>query len=368
MSDTVVFIENNPQEIIDQMTLQYEALSGNSLQPGHLENLLIHAFAYRESLIREQANEAAVLNLLRFSKAPYIDFIGERVGVQRLASSAATVNLKLTFTTGHGDLIIPAGIRIQPVSGTVVFTTDEELLIDSSVDEIFVSATCTTIGAIGNGFAINEIVVILDPQPYLFSAQNIEVSAGGADQEDDESLRERIRLAPSTFSTAGPDDAYVYFAKTANPGIGDVKVTSLQPGDVNIYPLMKDGSIPNQTVLDQVFDACNAKKRRPINDTVIVTAPTEINYAIDVELTLITGQVASDAITQVNAALQNYSDQRNSALGLDIVRSKITGLSKIDGIVYDVNVIAPAANVQVDFSQVAKCTGINVSVGGYSDE
>jgi hypothetical protein len=50
-------------------------------------------------------------------------------------------------------------------------------------------------------------------------------TANGTDDETDEELRERIRLAPSQFSVAGPTGAYKFFAKSAHPSIVDVSVT-----------------------------------------------------------------------------------------------------------------------------------------------
>lgn len=363
----VNFINADPQQIIADMESEYEALSGKTLQPGQLESILIKTFAARETQLRIIANEAAKLNLLRFSKAPYIDEIGQRVGVNRLPASEAICTLKLTLNSGHGNLIIPKGIRVQPVNASVIFSTDEEIAVDALTNEVNVTATCMSSGSVGNGIAINELVVILDPQPYLLSIQNIDETNGGADQESDEELRERIRLAPSTFSTAGPDEAYIYWGKSANTSIGDVKVTSLAPGDVNVYVLMKDGSLPNSTIISQVEDALNSKKRRPINDNVIVTAPVQINYNIVVELTALTGQVASEVISEVEVLLNRYVSERGANMGLDVVISKIKSLCSTAR-VYDVNVMAPAANITVDLGEVATCTGVSVSIGGFSDE
>lgn len=367
MSDELNFIPVEPAQILADMKSMYETLSGKTLLDGQLESILIRTFAYRETELRTIANHAAKMNLLRFSTAPYLDAIGERVGVNRLPASAAVCTIKLTFTPGHGNFILPKGIRIQPISGVAVFATDEEVHVDTLSDEYLVTATCLTEGTIGNGIGINELVVILDPQPYLLSAQNIDITSGGSEQESDEELRERIRLAPSTFSTAGPDEAYKYWAKTANPQIGDVTVTSLNPGEVNVFVLMKDGTLPNTTILEQVEDVLNDKKRRPLTDTVIVDKPDHIDYQIEVELTAITGSIASEIEAQVQAALEQYAKERGARMGYDIVVSKIKALCSIPG-VYDVDVIKPTQNIEIGVGEASICTGVTVSVTGYSDE
>src|SRR5690606_12253651 len=131
----------------------------------------------------------------------------------------------------------------------------------------------TQAGKQGNGYELGDISIILDPQPYLFSAHNIETTAGGSDDESDDELRERIMLAPQSFSNAGSRGAYEYFARSANPGIVHVSVVSFTPGQGNIYPLMEGGEIPDQAVLDEVFSACNSEKVRPLTDTVMVGTP-----------------------------------------------------------------------------------------------
>ena len=68
--------------------------------------------------------------------------------------------------------------------------------------------------------------MLVDPVAYVEKVENITVSEGGADLEQDESLAERVYLAPSSWSTAGPDDAYEYWVRTFDPAISDVSVYS----------------------------------------------------------------------------------------------------------------------------------------------
>lgn len=77
--------------------------------------------------------------------------------------------------------------------------------------------------------------MLVDGVNYVATVANTTESGGGADVEDDDSLRERIRMAPLAFSTAGPAGAYEYFAMSADPSVGDVYVVRLSPGVVGIY-------------------------------------------------------------------------------------------------------------------------------------
>ena len=85
------------------------------------------------------------------------------------------------------------------------------------------------------------------------------------------------RLSPGTAP------AYKFYAMSSTSGIADVAVYSSQPGTVTIVPLMSGGQVPAQEILDQVHVFCNDDKRRTLCDTIMVIAPTVVEYAIDVD-------------------------------------------------------------------------------------
>ena len=119
---------------------------------------------------------------------------------------------------------------------------------------------------------------------------------------------ERIRLAPASFTVAGPVDAYVYWALTANQSIIDVAVSSPSPGDVDVRVLLDGGELPSTEVLDQVYEVLSADNIRPLTDNVTVQTPTQAAYDLDVEY-WIKSDDASKAVTvqtAVNAAINDY--------------------------------------------------------------
>lgn len=365
--DDPIFFDTDSAKEVAELTAEYEALVGFTLSPGQAEQLLINAIAYRFNIKMIQANEAAKQNLLRFARYPAIDYLGELVGVTRLPASKATTRIEFTLVTGHPALVIPQGIRVQSIDGKVVFETLASVNASPSDNVVSVDAECTTDGIAGNDYIIGDISIILDPQAYVATAKNPAVTSGGADTEDDDGIRERIRLAPSSFSSAGPDDAYVFFAKSANQEIIDVGITSPVPGEVHVFPLMKNGALPTPSILNSVYEKLNPKKVRPLNDIVIVSAPTRVSYTIQAELVLLEGAIDSAVLAQVQKNAQIYADERNSKLGRDAVRTQLFNRLNIDG-VYEVNLVQPATDIEVDRSQVAHCTGINITITGHSDE
>lgn len=365
-----VFVSKTVDEIIAEMVERYQQITNKTLYPAQVEQLLISVMAYQEKLDLTAINESAKQNLVAFSTAPVLDYLGQNVGITRLPPAKAYCNILFTFQPGHGSLILPAGLRVRSQDGLVVFTTDVATAVLSSTNEVPVACTCESEGDSGNGYAEGDISVILDPQAYLTSAENTTETEGGSDEETDENLRQRIFLAFAQSATAGSRSSYRFYALSANPGIIDVFVAGPNqpdfidappPGHVHIYPLMADGATTPLQVINQVYTACNAEDVRPLTDTVTVFAPEGVNYDIEVELTILTTADQQAIVDAVTAALEAYAEGRLSALGLDVTEDSITALCMVDG-VYSVDVISPASDLVIDFNEFGRNQSITVTV------
>ena len=93
-------------------------------------------------------------------------------------------------------------------------------------------------------------------------------------------LQRGYSLAPSGYSVAGSDDAYKYWTKTYSQTIGDVKVTSPNPVEVEIRFIMTDGELPTKTVIDGVAAYLQDENIRPLTDKVTVLAPETVKFNI----------------------------------------------------------------------------------------
>lgn len=364
---TIQFVHEDGALIIAECTQYLEKQLGRQIAPADVEQLLINALAYRELIIRAGLNDAARQNMVSFSRGAMLEYLGELVGVIRLPASGALCTIEFALVSGHTGVTIPEGLRVQSMDGKVIFKTIESKVVVVGVNTMQVLAEATEAGTIGNGYIVNKINIILDPQAFISTAQNIDITAGGANEETDDELRERIKLAPASFSVAGPIDAYKFFAKSASPSIVDVAVTSPTPGQVNIYPLLEGGTMPTTEILDAVQAICNAEKIRPLTDTVVTAAPTTTNYAIVVNVTLLTTAVSGATQTAIIAALNNYKESRKNRLGLDVVKAKISSLCMIDK-VYTVAVISPVNDIEAAPEVYTNCTGITVNIIGTHDE
>jgi phage-related baseplate assembly protein len=363
----IEFIHENGEQIIAECKAYYEQLLNRQIAPADLEMLLINGLAYRELIIRAGINETGRQNMVSFSRGAALEYLGILVGVSRLPASSSLCVIEFVLVEGHTGVNVPEGLRVQSSDGKIIFQTLEQKICSQGTATVQVQATAATPGTIGNGYTTNSVNIILDPQAFITTAQNVDVTAGGSDEETDDELRERIMLAPAAFSVAGPTDAYKYFAKTANVSIVDVAVTSPVPGQVNIYPLMEGGELPTPEVLDQVQAICNAEKIRPLTDTVITEAPETEDYNIEVNLTLLTTAVTASTKQNVETVLNNYKETRVNRLGIDVVRAKLSSLCMIEG-VYNVAVVSPVNDITADPEVYTRCNVITVNIIGTHDE
>lgn len=359
-----VFFSEDGVAIAAEIKADMENRLGKVIGDADVEQLDVDSRAYRELLKNIQANDVMKQNFVRTATGIALDYLGELVGVSRLSASSASCIIRFTLNTGHIGVTIPAGTRVQSIDGKVIFSIITQTTVAAGTYTKDVAAICKTTGTIGNGYAAGNIGVLLDPIGYVDLVANTETTSGGADDETDDALRERIVLAPSSFSVAGPIGAYKYWAKTANPAIVDVEIDSLTPGEVQIYPLLNGGVIPNNAVLDEVLSVCNDEKVRPLSDTVYAIAPTKIDYAIEVDITFYDTADIPTTTDLIQNALDAYKAEGLNKLGRDVIREQISSLCVIKGLVYDVTVVSPASNIVADKNEYTNCTGITINNNG----
>lgn len=357
------FVEIDPQAILLDLVNKYQIDTGVTLQPAQIEQIILNCIAYRTQLNLEQINTAGKQGLIDYSTAPILDYLAANLGVTRLPPSLAVCKIRFTLVNGHGALTIPQGLRVQSLDGQVFFSTDVATNVDATTNVVDINCSCNVEGVIGNNYAVGNINIILDPQVYLLTASNIEISGGGGGLETDEELRDRYKLRLSTFSTAGAKNAYKFYAKSVSSAIVDVAVKSPFPGTVYIYPLMDAGGAPTQAILDAVFNACNVDNVRPLTDTVAAISPTFVNFDININATLLDTADSAITLALMNTALNAYRVTLYSRLGLDVVINEIKRLAKVLGI-YDLNVTSPAANIVIAENEVAVLGGVNITFTG----
>ena len=184
-----------------------------------------------------------------------------------------------------------------------------------------------------------------------------------AQYESDDSLVERTLLAFEGMSIAGPRDAYVFHAMSADGRVADARASSPSPATVEVSILSRIGEgLASEDLLEVVRLALNDEEVRPVGDRLIVQSATLINYQIEAVLYLYPGPEIELSLIEAKAALERYINTQRR-LGRDIRRSAIHAALHVSQ-VQRVELIRPAADVVVLDNEAANCMGFSVVIGG----
>lgn len=323
----VSFIDNMSLEDIqefylDAMRERYRELTGKELVMKEADPMRL--IAYADCLLLYQvvqyADRAGKMSLLKYSFGDYLENIGALKGIERLQGAAAMTKLCFTLSMERNNVVvIPAGTRVTGGDG-MYFETLDILEIPAGELSGEVNAACKEMGIKGNGYRPGELKVLVDPVPYIDKVENLTVTEGGADLETDDNLAERIYLAPSSWSTAGPDDAYKYWVKTFDAAITDVRVESEVPGVVEIYFILQGGQLPDEAMTEELALFLQDEDIRPLTDRVVVQAPEVQEYGVDLVYFINESDRMRAASIQENVrtAVEGYIAWQREKIGRDI--------------------------------------------------
>lgn len=360
------FITRDAAQIVQEMVADFESRTGKTLYPAQPERLYIDFMAYREVLLRSQVQDAALLNLVRYSRGTILDELANDRGESRLPAFAAGCVLEFRVPVAQqADFVIPAGTVVSTSNGALSVASSTDATLPAGQLAVTVKASATEAGAQGNGYVagqINQLVSILAVPPIGFAVSNITTTDGGAEEETNERLQQRLLTVFDRYSVAGPEPAYRYIAMKSHPSVVDVAVRGHYPypGDVTLYPLL-DAGLPGQTVVDAVQVAVSDEKVRVLNDAVVAAIPIERAYQVRGTLTLKAGTREADVLPQARAAAQKLVDELSASLGGDIVPSQF--VAAVQPLVHRVELTEPVFTA-CERWEWRHCTGIELTVAG----
>ena len=372
----ISFIDNKTiDQVRQEMVADYESfISEATGQTVNLERSSVHrmelyAAAAQIYQAMQYIDRQGKQNILKYSYSDFLDNLASFKGVTRNPAAAATTTLRFTLSEERDTATgIPQGTRVS-TAGSIYFATDVYAEIPAGSTTVDVPATCTVAGTDGNGLAIGELTTIVDPIPYVASVSNTTATEGGAEIESDADLAERVFLAPGAYSTAGPEDGYIYHAKAYSPAVGDVEATSDQEaGTVDIVFIMADGSTPGEEMIEGMEGYLQGKTIRPMTDLVRVAAPEEVQYTINLTY-YINRSDSAKAVTIQAAVAQAVEDYKTwqRAIGRDVNPSQLTHMVMEAG-AKRVTVTAPAYTA-VGKTEVSALQGAAVvTYGGLEDD
>lgn len=318
------FVNTDSAEIYTTVIGALMEHCNEALYPGDERRIFGEALVQVFVSLFSEFNDKMKQKTLQYARGIVLDAIGDRYGVGRAAPSESSATFRFHVSAAqNSNIVIPAGTRVTS-DGSVYFATQETAVIPAGGTQIDLLGVCTTGGASYNGFVAGSIATLVDLIPYVSQVSNTTATAGGDDgepytAEGDDRYRERIRLAPSILSTAGPESAYRFFALSADPEIVDVAIECPEdePNTVNLYPLMRGGALPDEETLGKVLAACSADDVRPMTDHVVALAPTAVPYEIEIKYYCTQEDEAETirAIEGAGGSIEKFNEWQTAALG-----------------------------------------------------
>ena len=207
------------------------------------------------------------------AEGAYLERRASEYGIYRKAASAATG--EVTFT-GAGQ--VPSGAQLQAADESVYVTTA------ASVDGK-APITAAAAGAAGNASGGMELVLVSPVAGVMSTAVAGEIT-GGADAEDDESLRERLLQRQKNPPKAGTKADYVAWALAVagvtrawcypqELGQGHVTVRFMTDG-------MTENGIPSETMVKRVEEYITSQM--PVTAILHVEAPIPKPFELSLDV------------------------------------------------------------------------------------
>lgn len=328
------------EQILNEMVADYETkyqeITGRkiTLRPGDKEHIHLRIEAGQYYQMYQVMDNAAKMNLLKYSKGNFLRHLGAFKKTFIQEPKPAVVTARFTLSEVRKDVIyIPQGTRITAGDG-VYFTTDDYAEVKAGDSFVDIDCTCESVGEVGNDYIPGQIETIVDPVPYVASVANTTKSEGGSGEESEESFRERIFLAPSSYSVAGPADAYEYWVKQYNSAaIEDVKIYEPTEAVVDIRILLNGGALPSQTFCSGCLEYLKENPIIPLTDNDIVAAPDVVNYNVKAVYYIARSDLNNITVIQesIEAAKDTYLNWQRTKIGRDINPDALTEFVRAAG-------------------------------------
>lgn len=225
-------------EIVDDLSTEWRRLFGENAQTGghSVGGVVIRILAYVLDRLYQLAEVVYNSQFVDSAEGTTLDQLGANAGVARKAAAPGIGKVMIYGTVGY---VVPSGTLFKRSDGLMYVTTEDISLTDTghaSVDVNGHTVTAPT-GTVGYGASdylyaeeqgdayncsIKTDLGQVTPVKEIAYAYMSDVT-GGADEETDDSLRERIDLANTSVRPSSPYDG-VLSAVRAVTGVNSVKI------------------------------------------------------------------------------------------------------------------------------------------------
>lgn len=320
MADFIIpdFLAAYSEEAVYQRMRAMLPADIDSSEGSHVWNFLRPTASVAAELCQFALPQVIMAIFPEWAEGEYLDAHARMRGLSRRSAVAAAGVLSITGTPGA---VIPEGSRFSTPSAedrpAAEYATLSDVTI-GSLGNVAVSVQCTQTGPAGNT-APDTVVLVSGRLPTVTSVTNPEAITGGAAEESDESLRERIMEYDKTQgeSFVGSASDYRRWALSVD-GVGGVTVLDANDGQGTVTLIITDtdGLPASETLCDDVYDAIMcpdnpAERPAPVNARLEVIPPDTVPIAVQATVELLPGS----SIEGVQAAfLQGLTEYMPTAL------------------------------------------------------
>lgn len=291
------------------------------------------------------------------AQGEYLDRHAALRGVERRGAVRATGSIRFSVDNPPGaDLTIPAG-TVCATAGMTRFETLEEAILPGNSTYVEVPARAVEPGTGGNVPA-GSVLVMAVPPVGVRGCVNTLPFTGGADAEEDETLRRRVletyRRMPNGANAAFYEQGALSFDRVAacavlprERGIGTV--------DVVVSTM---AGIPDEALLKELQDYFEA--RREIAVSVEVKAPAVKDVNVSARVQVAEGFESEQVKADVKQALTDFfSGER---LGKNTLVAELNRLVfSLDGVA-NCTILAPTTDVTVQAGELPRLNTLTVEV------
>ncbi len=317
------FIEEATTENIHQKILSYMPDDIDKSEGSFVWDIVsrpaARMFAY---LMQYALIEGVKIAFPRYSYGTYLDELAKSNSLQRKEATHATGKITVTGTAG---VSIPVGSVFSTESKSdtesIDFETTEKAVIGEN-GTVDIAIQCTEAGINGNVSVGTIIMKSSDLPDGITAVTNAEPTKGGTDEEDDESIKERIENVEQSKSVSyvGSVSDYKRWAESVD-GVGKAIVIPAQDNSGMVTIVLTDANgdpasdVLCQAVYDEIIGVKEDESDRMTNingNLLTVKAPKTVNVYVSATVYLDNTVSLSEIKTAYLTALNKYLTTINS--------------------------------------------------------
>ena len=334
-------------EIYEELKADVQSRTGLALNDGGDMAIRLRAFAYQVFSLTVQQEYVRRQMFPQTAEGEHLDYHAQMRGLERKSAVKARGKLRFSIDEAAGsDITISAGTSCMTAAGTE-FVTTQDAVITAGKLYCEAGAEAKEAGSQGNVPAGSVCYMMLAPKGVA-ACTNPEAFSGGADAENDASLRERVISAYRTLPN-GANKAY--YEKTALSCDGVAKAVVLPKnrgrGTVDVI-ISSDGGVPSAQLVQAVADRLEAD--REICVDIDVSAPESISVDVSAQVLSAAGYTFGEVSERVKSAVRAYFSGR--LLSEDLLAAAVANvIYSVEG-VKNYKLASPAADVPADADEL----------------